>query len=194
MSKRNTKIFIFERNVGFRTRLFNVCRGLGRTWAASNQEEALKLLNRHSFDLLLLEWAPLRSDAAAFWAAVENFQPRSRRIALFPSAQLKDVIEAMRSGMNDVHWDHPDPAVLKGKVVDLLIGERGQTASHSYVTQLAESLADRAMTEKMSLFKARREFAKIFLGQLLQNHKMKRLQLAKLMNITPRTLQRHLFD
>jgi DNA-binding NtrC family response regulator len=159
---------------------------------ADNMESALDLMARRSFQLLLLDWDLIRPDFSTLWPMINNFQPDASRIALFQTPQLYDVIAVMKAGMNDVFWENQNSALLKEKIKESIFREKPSTIAHSYISQLAESLADRAMTQKTSLFKAKREFSKTFLSQILKQQKIKRPELANLMNVSPRTLGRHL--
>ena len=157
-------------------------------------ESALELIRRHSFQLLLLDWHLIQADFSDFWSTIDNFQSNSCRIALFTSPQLNDVIAAMKSEMSDVLWAYQNSAVLKVKIKDALFQEKPSTIVHSYVSQWVDSLTDRAVTRKTSLSKARKEFSKTFLSQILSQNKMRHSQLADAMHITARTLHRHLSE
>jgi DNA-binding NtrC family response regulator len=98
----------------------------------------------------------------------------------------------MKSGSNDVLWTNQDPRLLKEKIAETLAQDRPRTIPHSFVSKLAETLTDKAMTQKTSLFTARKEFSKTFLTQVLSQQKLRRTQLASLMSVSPRTLHRHL--
>jgi DNA-binding NtrC family response regulator len=167
---------------------------MGKTWAVNDMESALELLRRHSFQLLLLDWHLIRSDFSAFWSTIDNFQPNSCRIALFTSPQLNDVIAAMKSGMIDVLWAYQNSAVLKLKIKESLSQEKSATIVHSYISQWVDSLTDRAVIRKTPLSKARREFSKTLLSQILSQKKMRHSQLADAMHVTSRTLHRHLSE
>lgn len=192
--KKNIKILILENEVSFRGRLKGLCSDMGKTWAVNDMESALELIRRHSFQLLLLDWHLIQADFSAFWSTIDNFQPNSCRIALFTSPQLNDVIAAMKSEMSDVLWAYQNSAVLKVKIKDALSQEKPSTIVHSYVSQWVDSLTDRAVTRKTSLSKARKEFSKTFLSQILSQNKMRHSQLADAMHITARTLHRHLSE
>ena len=192
MIKRNTKILILERDVSFRGRLRGLCSEIGKTWAADNMESVLNLLSKHTYQLLLLDWDLIEPNFSTLWPMIENFQPDARRIALFKSPQLPDVIAAMKAGVNDALWEYQDPAVLKNKVKDSLSQEKSPTIVHSYISQLAEFMADKAAAKKTSLVKARREFSNTILSQILRQQKIRRFKLAYAMSVSPRTLRRHL--
>jgi DNA-binding NtrC family response regulator len=192
MTKKSTKILILENEVFFRDRLQGLCSEMGRTFVADDMESALELLTQHSFQLLLLDWHLVQLDFSDFWSIIDNLQPDAFRIALFRSPLLQDVIAAMKSGMNDVFWAYQDTAVLKSKLKDSLSREKPSTVTHSYISQLADFLTDRAVSKKTSLSEARKEFSKIFLSQILSQQKIRRFQLADLMSVTSRTLRRHL--
>lgn len=194
MVKKNTKILILEKDVSFRDRLRGICGEIGKTWAADDMESVLSLLTKRSYQLLLLDWDWIQSDFTALWPMINNFQPDARRIALFRSPQLPDVVEAMKAGVNDALWEYQDPEVLKGRMKDSLTQEKSPTIVHSYISQLAESMADKAMSKKTSLVKARREFSNTVLSQILRQQKIRRIKLADAMSVSARTLRRHLQD
>jgi len=192
MTKIRINILILESEVSFRDRLKGICSEIGKTWVADDMASALDLLTRRSFDFLLLDWDLIQSDFSVLLPMIDNFQPDALRIALFKTPQLYAVIAVMKAGMNDVFWKSQNLRVLKGKMKEALSRGKPSTIAHSYISQLAEYLSDRAMVQKTSLFKARKEFSKTFLSQILKQQKIKRVQLAGLMNVTSRTLRRHL--
>lgn len=192
MVKKKNKILILEKNVSFRDRLRGICAEIGKTWAADDMESVLNLLTKRSYQLLLLDWDLIRSDFSTLWPMIDNFQPDARRLALFKSPQLPDVVAAMKAGVNDALWEYQDPEVLKGKMRDSLAQEKSPAIVHSYILQLAESMADKAMSKKTSLYKARREFSNTVLSQILRQQKMRRFKLADAMSVSSRTLRRHL--
>jgi len=192
MSKKSTHILILKKEDSFRDRLKGFCADVGKTRVASDMESAFDLITRHSFQLLLLDWDLIQPEFSVFWQMLDNFQPDARKIALFKAPQLYDVIAVMKAGMNNVFWENQDSEVLKGKLKDALSQEKPDAVAHSYISQLAECLADRAVARKTSLFKARKEFSKTFLNQILKQQKLKHYQLAGLMSVTPRTLHRQL--
>jgi len=84
-----------------------------------------------------------------------------------------------------------EKTLLKAKIKEALFQEKRPRSGYS-LTQLAETLTEKAMTQKTSLFSARKEFSRIFLKQILWQQKLRRTQLADLMQVSPRTLHRHL--
>jgi DNA-binding response OmpR family regulator len=192
MAKKNTHILILAKKGSFRDRLKGFCSEMGKTRVVDDMESALNLIAGGSFQLFLLDWDLIQPDFSVLWQMLDNFQPDSRKVALFKAPQLYDVIAVMKAGMNDVFWENQDSEVLKGKLKDVLSQAKPDTVAHSYISQLAECLADRAVAQKTSLFKARKEFSKTFLSQILKQHKLKHYQLAGLMSVTPRTLHRQL--
>lgn len=192
MVKKKNKILILEKEVSFRERLRNLCNDLGKTWAAGDMESVLDLLTQRSYQLLLLDWDLIQSDFSALWPMIDNFQPDARRIVLFKSPQLTDVVAVMKAGVNDALWEYQDYDVLKNRMKDALSLEKPPAIVHSYILQLAESMADQAMTKKTSLLKARREFSKTVLSQILRLQKMRHFKLADAIKVSPRTLRRRL--
>jgi DNA-binding NtrC family response regulator len=192
MPKKIYEILILERDSFFRDRLRDICAEMGKTWVTDNWESTLNLLSRRSFGLLLLDWDVIQPDFSSILQMMDHFQPQARGIVLFNTFELNDVIRVMKAGMNDALWEYQGHAVLREKIKDALAEEKSSISAHSYVLQLAETIADRAAAQKMSLYKARKEFSKTFLSQILKHQKMKRYQLAGLMNVSLRTLRRHL--
>jgi DNA-binding NtrC family response regulator len=192
VTKRNTKILILEKATSFRTSLKSLCSEVGRTWIADDMKSASILLTRHSFDLQLLNWEMIQSDPSIFGSMTDPAQPPVCRIALVKAPRLNEVVTAMKSGMDDVFWDVQDASLLKEKIKDALVRKKNSVIIHSCVSQLVESLVRKSLDQKLSLFRARKEFSKVFLAQILKHQKISRTQLADLMNITPRTLYRYL--
>jgi DNA-binding NtrC family response regulator len=190
MAKNNSQILILEDDAYFRGILEGVCGELGTTFSAADVPSAISLLSKHFFKLLLLDWYLNPSNPTLF-SAIENFQPNAQKIALFTVPDLNHVIEAMKAGACDILWASLDRATLKEKVGESLTQKKKTTLSYS-LSRLAESITEKAMLQKTSLFQARREFSKTFLQQILCQQKMRRAQLADLMDVSPRTLHRHL--
>lgn len=192
MFPQNASILILEDDPQFRARLNEICAGFGKTMAVDDADEALGLLIRQSFRFLLLNWNLVQTDPSSFALAINSFQPKASRAALFNVPHLNPVIGAMKSGMGDVLWAGEDTAVLKEKIKDCLAQVKPAPVAYSSVSQLAESISDKAIKQKISFFKARKEFSKTFLFQILSLRKMRRAQLASFMNVSSRTLHRHL--
>ncbi len=194
MAKQNAEILILEKEGPFRDRLRSLCAEMGKVSVAEDMESVLNLFTRRSFGLLLLDWDLIQLDFLSVLQMIDNFQPDARRIALFQTVELGQVIEVMKAGMSDVIWEHQDQSVLRGKIKDALSQEKPPAIAHAYILQLAESIAERATTQKIPLYQARREFFKTFLSQILKQQKIKRVKLAGLMRVTPRTLRRRLLE
>ncbi len=192
MATKNIPILILEDDPAFRDRLNGVCAGIGKTWVVGEIDKALGLLVRQSFRILLLDWNLIQTDPSSFILAINSFQQNASRIALFKFPQLNPVISAMKTGMSDVLWTGQTPEALKAKIEESLSQTKPAPFVHSSVSRLAESLAEKAVEKKMSFSKARKEFSKTFLFQVLGQKKMRRSQLASLMNVSTRTLHRHL--
>lgn len=185
-------ILIMEDDVPFRDHLKGICAGIGKPWVVGKTEDALALLLQQPFQLLLLNWNLIQLDPSAFEMAINNFQSGANRMALFKFPKLVPVIAAMKSGMSDVLWPGQDTEALKEKIMDSLNQTKPALITHSFVSQLAESVTDKAIEEKISFFKARKEFSKTFLYQIIGRRKMRRSQLAGLMGVSTRTLHRYL--
>jgi DNA-binding response OmpR family regulator len=197
MNKRNTKIFILENGYLFRNRLQSLCADRGKVWVADDIKSALEMLTQQSFQLLLLDWEWIQVNISTIGPVLKNFQPNACRVGLFSAPELNPVIAAMKWGMSDVFWAEQESAVLKSRLRELLSRKQPDTFTdsaivHSYVSQLAEALAEKALAQKMSLFQAKREFSKSFLSHILVLLKMRHIQMANVMSVTARTLRRHL--
>lgn len=192
MQPRTIPILILENDADFRDHLKGICAGIGKPLAVGKAEDALDFLIQQPFQLLLLNWNLVQTDPSAFRIAINNFQSEAGRMALFKFPQLAPVIAAMKSGMSDVLWPGQDSEVLKENIKDSLYPIKPGPITHSFVSQLADSVTDKAIEKKISFFKARKEFSKTFLFQIIGRRKMRRSQLAGLMGVSTRTLHRHL--
>ncbi len=190
--KKKTHILILEKPTPFRDRLKAVCAEVGKAWVADDLKMAQGLISRRSFRLLLLDWDLIRTDLADLSRVLDIFQPHARRIALFTAPQLHEVVAAMKSGMDDVLWLAQNSSVLRDKLTASLAAPKPVAAQHFHIPQLTRSLAERAASKKISLIAARKEFSKTFLNQVLLQKRMRKFQLANLMNVATRTLRRHL--
>ncbi len=192
MAKNSGKILILEDDTYFRTILKDICEPLGLVFAVGDIESALNLLEKQSFQLLLLDWPLHQARLSPLFSHIENFQVGAKKIALFSLPDLANVISAIKAGNCDILWSTQDKRVLKEKILDCLSQTSDDNYSHSFVSHLAETFAEKALVQKTSFFQARREFSKTFLQQILSQQKIKRTQLANLMSVSPRTLHRHL--
>ena len=192
MPKKVHESLIMEKDDSFRDRLRDLCAEMGKTWVTDNWESALNLLNRRSFGLLLLDWDVIEPDFSSNLELMDHFQPQARRIVLFNTFELNDVLRVMKAGMNDALWEYQGQALLREKIKEALTQEKPSATAHSHVLQLAETIADKALAQKMPFYKARKEFLKTFLSQMVKQQKLKRGRLAGVMNVAPRTLRRHL--
>lgn len=192
MVKKNTRILILEDDTCFRGILENLCQELGETIAVADIETALSHLTKQTFQLLLLDWHLNPSDATSLYSAIENFQSNACRVALFTVPDLPNVISAMKAGASDILWASQDKNTLREKVREALALTKPANFSHALVSRLAETLTEKALIQKTSLFQARKEFSRTFLQQILTQQKLRRTQLASLMSVSPRTLHRHL--
>lgn len=192
MTKISTKILILQNNVGFRQTLENICNKIAETYAVADTETALNLMSKGSFQLLLLDWHLNPLDASNLFSAAECFQTNVPRISLLMTPDLPNVIAAMKSGASDILWASQEKTELEEKIKESLSSFQPKVYSHSYLARLADNSTEKAMSQKTSLFHARREFSKTFLQQILSRQKLKRTRLAELMGVSPRTLHRHL--
>jgi DNA-binding NtrC family response regulator len=191
MTKNNVQILILEDDAYFRGILESVCNTMGSAVAVSDVHSASSFLTKQIFHLLLLDWHLNQADLSTLFSTIDNFQPKAQRIALFTVPDLNNVITAMKSGASDILWAALDRESLKMKIQDTLSQSHKPVRSNS-LSRLADSITEKAMDQKTSLFQARREFSRTFLQQILCQQKLRRTQLADLMDVSPRTLHRHL--
>ncbi len=192
MLKNGVKILILEDDAYFRDILQDVCETFGEVFAIGDIQSALDLLEKQSFELLLLDWHLNRVYFSPLLSLVENFQTNAKKIALFTVPDLPNVISAIKAGNCDILWAAQEKRLLKAKIEECLSQPLNFHYPHSFISHLAATLTEKAMVQKTSLFQARREFSKTFLRQILSQQKLKRTQLASLMSVSPRTLHRHL--
>lgn len=194
MAQINQNILILEDDGFFRDVLKGVCADFGQTAAVGDVESALSLITQQNYQLLLLDWHLVQPHKNSFYSAVDHFQPGVIQLALFTAPDLNNVITAMKTGVSDILWAAQEKEDLKARISESLAHSKPSAIPHSFVSRLAESLTDKAMVQKTSLFQARREFSRTFLHQILIQQKMRRSELANLMNVSPRTLHRHLAE
>jgi DNA-binding NtrC family response regulator len=188
--KKELRFLILEDDAGFRKMLEGVCAELGKVTAVSDTEAASKLLTQHTFDVLLIDWH-LNSDD--FNRRLTRFQSNASRIALFTIPGLEDVVRAMKMGAADVFWTTQERQVLIEKIKNCVRNTKSTNPfKHAFVSELAESLSEKAFLQELSLFRARKEFSKTFIQYLLDQPNIQRDRLAGLMNVSLRTLHRYL--
>ncbi len=192
MIRSNQKILILEDDLCFQTILQDVCQPFGKVFAVGDVESALDLLEKQSFQLLLLDWHLNQACFSPLLLFLENFQAGAKKIALFKVPDLPSVISAIKAGNYDILWATQEKRVLKRKIKACLSQPLNSDYAHSFVSHLTEILTEKAIIQKTTFFQARREFSKTFLHQILNQQKLKRSQLANLMSVSPRTLHRHL--
>jgi len=186
------QVLILEDDAYFRNQLESVCLETAEIVAVGDVDSALSHLTQQAFGLILLDWHLIQEDLSSLNSTIENFQPNAVRMSLFTVPDLSNVIAAMKSGVSDILWAAQDMKAIKEKINSALTMPKPQAIAHSFVSKLAESLTEKAMSQKTTLFKARREFSKTFLHQILTQQNLRRTQLASLMSVSPRTLHRHL--
>lgn len=191
MAKDKQRILILEDDACFRELLQNACHPLAETLSTGEVETALGFLSSQPFDLLLLDWHLLQT-VPSFHSLVETYQSRAQKIALFTVPDLANVIAAMKGGASDILWAAQDKDVIRENIHKTLNRPPAEAYPHSYIARLAESLTEKALSQNTSLFRARREFSRTFLQQVLSHQKLRKTQLANLMQVSPRTLHRHL--
>ncbi len=192
MGKSTLRVLVLEDDAYFRNVLQNVCGELGEAFAVGDPKSALNLLAKHPFHLLLVDWHLNKSDLSSFYSAIEHFHPNVPWVALFTVPNLASVISAMKAGAADILWATQDAGALKEKIKGSLHKPRVPFYAHSFVSRLTESLTERAVSQKIPLFQARREFSTTFLRQILNQQKLRQTQLAVFLGVSPRTLHRYL--
>ena len=174
-----SQILILEDDAYFRNQLESSCPEMADIEAVGDVSSALGLLVQHNFDLIMVDWHLIQADLLSFNSTIENFQPNVVLMSLFTVPDLANVISAMKLGASDIIWAAQDPKAMKEKIIEALSVPKPKAI-------------EKAMTQKTSLFKARREFSRTFLHQILTQQNLRRTQLASLMSVSPRTLHRHL--
>ncbi|HUO56969.1 MAG TPA: hypothetical protein VMV05_02220 [bacterium] len=192
MKREGNEILILERDTYFRNLLEGICVDFGKTITVSNLDMALSHLTETPFRLILLDWNQIHPHFLSIYPALQTFQTEARVLALFMAPDLTSVITAMKSGISDVLWAAQKRETLLEKIRETLSGDQPTTFNHSFVSRLAQSLTEKSVVQKTTLFAARKEFSKTFLTQILAHNGLKRTELANLLRISPRTLQRHL--
>jgi PleD family two-component response regulator len=168
------------------------CGSMANTVSVQTPEEALEAISLKNFDLLLLEWDFLSSEGSLNFKTLCQLQPESKKIALFQIPDLPSVVLAMKMGFDDILWAKIGPVSLNQKIKDALSNTQTQKIRHTHLSPLVDSLAQRSLDKKATLFQARREFYRLFLQKILINTSLPRHKLAALLEVSPRTLQRHL--
>ncbi|HVZ81030.1 MAG TPA: hypothetical protein VHE12_09595 [bacterium] len=192
MSRRNFPILIMAEHGAFRERLRSVACELGKVWEAGDVLSALETLTVQPFRLLLLDWRLMKNELPAFEKLIDTLQPDAVRLALFQVPQLPQVLAAMKWGMMDVLWAAQEVPDLRRTILEAMAREKKDGTAHQTVTYLAETLADHAVGHRTTLFRARRDFSRAFLSQILNRQGVERNRLADVMKVSSRTLQRYL--
>src|SRR5258708_5492217 len=148
------QILILEDDAYFRNQLESACPEMVEITASGDVDSALSHLTQQTFDLILLDWHLIQSDLSSLNSTIENFQPNAVRMSLFTVPDLPNVIAAMKTGVSDILWAAQDLKAIKEKIVEALSLPKSQAIAHSFVSKLAESLTEKAMSQKTTLFKA----------------------------------------
>lgn len=188
--KKELRFLVLEDDAGFRNILENICAEMGKVTVVSDVESAAKQIAQQKFQVLLLDWHLNTDD---FNRHLARFQPHAVRIALFTVPNLTDVVRAMKMGARDVFWGTQPRQVLIEKTKECLESpKRTSPFQHAFLSELAESLSEKAFLQQLPLFRARKEFSKTFIQTLLTQPNVQREKLASLINISLRTLHRYL--
>ena len=187
--EKKKKILILEDDACFRNILQEICNEIGVSHAAGDIDSALSLLTEHSYQLLLLDWH--LNDDSSLDETIEKFQTDIPHVALFTVPDLANVVAAMKAGACDILRAGQDRKVLAQKIGEALANFKPQT-NHSSVSRFAETATEKALIQKNSFFKARRQFLKAFLEEVANGPNLRQTQLAELLGVSPRTLYRHL--
>jgi|SRR5581483_4940069 len=192
MEKTKGKILILENDIYFREMLEDICGSIGEVTCVADLESVVSLLSKNSFQLIMVNWSISRAVSSSFYSLIKNFQPNIPLIALFLKTDLPSVVAAMKAGSSDIVCFEEPKYISREKISECLLQSDPSIGSRSYLSGLAESLTDISLHQKTPLFKARKEFSKTFLRQILNQQKLRRTQLAQMLNVSPRTLHRHL--
>lgn len=192
MTPAKEKIFILEDDGYFRGLLEGAASEVGETTAVAGLEQAMGLLSQQEYRVLLLDWHLVRQAKASLFSTLDHYQSRAVQAALFTVPDLSAVVEAMKAGASEVLWPALERGALREKIAALAAYRAPAPIAHSFVSSLTETMTDKAVAQRTTLFQARKEFSKAFLRQVLSHQKLRRTQLADLMKVSPRTLHRHL--
>ena len=168
------------------------CGSLVNIVCVQTPEDVLEAISVSNFDLLLLQWDFLSSDGNLNFKILCQLQPESKKIALFQTPDLPSVVLAMKMGFDDILWAKVGPVSMNQKIKDSLAHSQAPKIRHTHLSPLVDSLAQRSLDKKATLFQARREFYRLFLQKILINTSLPRHKLATLLEVSPRTLHRHL--
>ncbi len=192
MVDQKKRILILQMNPVFLKKLVKSCSSLGDVFTAQSPEEALEAVSLNTFDLLLLQWELISADKPLNFETIRQFQPKSAKIALLHISDLSSVISAMKTGFTDIIWFGIERILLKQKLEDSLTFSPMTGVNHTHMTPLVKALTQRNLDQKATLFQARKEFSKLFLQMMMKHSRLRRPELAALLEVSPRTLQRHL--
>ncbi len=192
MSNHKKDVLILPMDPIFAKCLEMACGTLANTLCVQSPEEVLEAISLRNFDLLLLQWDFLSSDRNLNFKTLCQLQPESKKIALFQTPELPSVVLARKMGFDDILWAKIGPVSMNQKIKDTLAHSPAQRLRHTHLSPLVDSMAQRSLDKKATLFQARREFYRLFLQKILITTSLPRHKLASLLEVSPRTLHRHL--
>ena len=183
------RILILEDDAAFRDTLEGICNEIGASHAVDDTKSALNLLAENQYQLLLLDWHLDR--ASTLYDAIEATHADVPRMILLTVPDLPSVVAAMKSGACDVLRPSESREALAKKISEGL-AKYAPTPNHSSLSRFTETATEMALIQKTRLIQARRRFLKTFLKQISSEFNLKKSQTAKLLDVSPRTLHRHL--
>jgi len=192
--KNLTNTLILESDAGFRNALESICSEFGKTVAVSDLGSAIGYLASQSFDLLLLDWRLCQTGEGGSPHKIHEIQEGCRWVALFNDLEMRSVVAAMKAGASEALWVGYDGKTLARKIAGIVAETElaPQLTQTLLLSKLAEILSEKAFVEGMPLIRASREFSRTFLRGALSRKRLPRNQLAHLMNVSLRTIHRHL--
>lgn len=192
MGDQNKQIFILLTEPLFRKSLEMVCHSLGTLRSSSDAEDAWLSLASNRYDLLLIQWDSIAPSGPLDFQKLCLLQPHGVKVVLFQTSDLSSVISAMKMGFDDVIWTQMEHSALTRKIKASLSGNRRKGRGYTHLSPMVETIAKQSFDKKDTLSKARKSFYRVFIKMLLDQTRMTCHQLAALLNVSPRTLQRYI--
>lgn len=186
------QILILRKDPAFIEKLELYCHSIAFVSSVQSLEDLLEAISLKKFDLLLLQWDFFSLDNSFDFNTIEQLQPETAKIALFQNPELSALVSAMKIGCIDAIWPYIEPNEMLIKIQDALSGKRRIEIPHTHLSPIVESLARQSFEQKATLFQARKAFFHQFIGMILDNSNLSRYQLASLLEVSPRTLQRYI--
>jgi len=186
------QILILQKDPAFIEKVETVCPSYVVITPVQSPEDALESLSLIKYDLLLLQYDLLSCSKTLEVHTIEQLQPGRPKIALFQTPELSSLISAMKAGFMDVIWHFIELDEMALKIQDALFENRSVEIHHIHLSPMVESLARQSLNQKATLFQARKAFFHRFISLIRDKSNLSRYELASILEISPRTLQRYL--